>query len=211
MDRENIEIEAKFYIRDLDSLREILLSLGGHLIHERILERNWRFDTPSRRLSAAGEVLRIREDNRIRLTYKRPIQGTLERMEIEIEVDDSKKTRMFLEALGFEVFFVYEKFRETYKFDDMEIVLDEVPYGCFVEIEGPSVALVQKTATQLKLNWEHRLKSTYLRLFKRLKEKLNLPFTDATFDAFSQVGEIPLDDLNLVDGLQSDLPMEQRE
>jgi len=38
-----------------------------------------------------------------------------------------------------------------------------------------------------------------------------LPFTDATFDAFSQVGEIPLDDLNLVDGLQSDLPMEQRE
>jgi adenylate cyclase class 2 len=211
MERENIEIEAKFYIRDLEPLREILVSLGGRLIHERVLERNWRFDTPSRRLSSAGEVLRIREDNRIRLTYKRPLQGTLERMEIEIEVDDSKKTRMFLEAIGFEVFFVYEKFRETYKFEDVEIVLDEVPYGCFVEIEGPSIASVQEAATKLKLNWKHRLTSTYLGLFEQLKEKLHLPFSDATFDAFSQVGEIPLDDLNLVDGLQSDLPMEQRE
>jgi adenylate cyclase class 2 len=204
MARENIEIEAKFYLRDLKPLREILHSLGGCLIHERILERNWRFDTPNRRLSSAGEVLRLREDHRIRLTYKRPLRGTLERLEIEIEVDDRKNARLFLEAMGFEVFFMYEKFRETYKFNDVEIVLDEVPYGSFVELEGPSTAYVREAATQLWLNWEHRLTSTYLGLFEQLKEKLDLSFSDATFDAFSQIGKISPDVLNLMDGMQLD-------
>jgi adenylate cyclase class 2 len=208
MKSEHVEIEAKFYIGDLDPMREILNSSGAHLARERIFERNWRFDTPDRKLSASGEVLRIREDHRIRLTYKRPIKGTLERVEIEIEVDDSEKTKMFLDAMGFEVFFIYEKYRETFLLGDVEIVLDEVPYGCFVEIEGPSVEVVRETASKLNLAWEHRLASTYLGLFELLRKRLNLPFSNATFESFSQVEKVLPQDLDLQDGFQTDLSTE---
>ncbi|OGO18605.1 MAG: hypothetical protein A2Z14_12130 [Chloroflexi bacterium RBG_16_48_8] len=204
MNTKNIEIEAKFYLGDLEPLRTKLSSLGANLTDERILERNWRFDTPDGRLTASGEVLRIREDRRIRLTYKRPIQGTLERLEIELEVDDSEKIKMFLEALGYKVFFIYEKYRETFEFGQVEVVLDEVPYGSFVEIEGPSIESIRQACRDLHLKWDLRLSSTYLGIFERIRRKINLPFTDATFEAFSQVGKIVPEDLGLQDGFQSD-------
>jgi adenylate cyclase class 2 len=203
MNEDNIEIEAKYYVRDLEPIRKILRALGATLTYARTLERNWRFDTSDRRLTKRGEVLRIREDDRVRLTYKKPLQGTLQRLEIEIEVDDGGKTKKFLEAIGYEVFFIYEKFRETFKFDELEVVLDEVPYGNFIEIEGPSVESIHQLSDKLHLQWDHRLSSTYLAIFERIKTERNLPFRDATFEAFSQIGEVLLEDLGLQDGFQA--------
>lgn len=205
---ENIEIEAKYYVSDLEPLRKILQTLGAKLTCERVLERNWRFDTSDRRLTQHGEVLRIREDHRIRLTYKRPIQGTLERTEIEIEVDNRLKTKLFLEAIGYKVFFVYEKYRETFELDDAEVVLDEVPYGSFVEIEGPSLESIHQASDKLHLQWDRRLSSTYLAIFERLKRDLTLPISNATFEAFSKVGKILPKDLDLEDAFHVDTSME---
>jgi adenylate cyclase class 2 len=204
MNKGNTEIEAKYYVRDFESLRSILRSLGAKRIGERIFERNWRFDTPDRTLTQRGEVLRIRKDLRCRLTYKRPIQGTLERMEIEIEVDDWSKTKMFLEAIGYEVFFIYEKYRETYEVDDTEVVLDEVPYGHFVEIEGPSVESIRRISAELHLEWDYRLSVTYLSIFKQMQKEFHLPFRDATFEAFSQFRQVLPKELNLKDGFLDD-------
>ena len=208
MKQENLEIEAKYYVSDLDPLREILHSLGAKLTDKRILERNWRFDTPDRTLTKRGEVLRIREDRRIRLTYKRSVQGTLERVEIEFEVSDWLKTKLFLEAIGYHAFFIYEKFRETFELGDVEIVLDEVPYGTFVEIEGPSIESIRHASDKLHLRWDFRLSSTYLVIFERLKQELKLPFSDATFDAFAQVDKVLPEDLGLKNGFQVDPFME---
>ena len=202
MNVDNIEIEAKYYVTDLEPIRKTLRSLGATLTCGRILERNWRFDTPDRRLTKQGEVLRIREDDRVRLTFKKPLQGTLERLEIEIEVDDGVKTQKFLEAIGYKVFFIYEKFRETFKLDDLEVVLDEVPYGRFIEIEGPSVESIRQLSDKLHLQWDRRLASTYLAIFERIKTERNLPFHDATFEAFSQVDDVLFEDLGLLDGFQ---------
>ena len=204
MDSTTVEIEAKFYIQNPDAFREHLESLGAQRISERILERNWRFDTPDRQLTTKGEVLRFREDHRYRLTYKRPMSGTLERREIEIEVNDSIKTQLFLEALGFEVFYLYEKYRETYELGMVEIVLDEVPYGTFIEIEGPSIESIHETAKKLGIAWNRRVTSTYLGLFEYLREKYKLPFSNATFESFSQVKEIFPEDLGLKNAFQID-------
>jgi adenylate cyclase class 2 len=208
MNKENIEIEAKFYLGNLEPLRSKLYSLGAIVTDERILERNWRFDTPDRRLTANGEVLRIREDRRIRLTYKQPIQGILERTEIELEVDNREKAKLFLEALGYKVFFIYEKYRETFQYNQVEIVLDEVPYGNFVEVEGPSIEIIQQACRDLHLNWDLRISSSYLANFERLKRVLHLPFRDATFEAFLHVRKILPDDLNIQDGFQDDTSSE---
>jgi len=34
---------------------------------------------------------------------------------------------------------MYEKYRTTFTIGSLEVVLDELPYGNFVEIEGPIV------------------------------------------------------------------------
>jgi adenylate cyclase class 2 len=204
MDENNIEIEAKFFVRHFASIRERLLSLGARRISERTFERNWRFDTADRRFARSGEVLRIREDNRIRLTYKHPLADPLKRIEIEFEVDDASQARRFLEALGFHVFKIYEKYRETFKYVDVEIVLDELPFGCFLEIEGPTSEAVHEAASKLDLDWKLRVAEAYLNLFERLRKKLNLPFSDATFEYFSGVEAIQSQDLGLEDALRSD-------
>jgi adenylate cyclase class 2 len=203
MNDDNIEIEAKYYVEDFEPIRKILRSLGATLTCARILERNWRFDTPDRRLTKHGEVLRIREDDRVRLTYKKPLRGTLERLEIEIEVDDRVKAQKFLEAIGYEVFFIYEKLRETFDFGESQVVLDEVPYGRFIEIEGPSDEAIHHLSDKLHLQWDRRLSSTYLAIFEHLKAERNLPFRDATFEAFSQVDDMSFEDLGLQDGFQA--------
>jgi adenylate cyclase class 2 len=45
--------------------------------------------------------------------------------------------------LGFKRRLIYEKRRETWKFRDVEIVFDELPFGSFMEIEGPLTAIVE--------------------------------------------------------------------
>jgi adenylate cyclase class 2 len=166
----NQEIEVKFYVKDLKRLEARLLELGAALIQPRVLESNIRFDLPDGSLRAGSRVLRLRRAEDVRLTYKgkgQSIHGVLARDEIEFTVGDFETARQFLEALGYAQIAVYEKFRATYELEDTHIMLDELPYGEFVEIEGPGVDSIRLTATRLKLEWEAAADSGYLTLFKR--------------------------------------------
>lgn len=190
------EIEAKFYLPQLDDIRARIDSLGGHLATSRILERNLRFDTSDGNLSDEHTVLRLRQDRSAVLTYKRPV-SIEERTEIEIKVDDFDTARILLEMLGFEVFFIYEKYRETYTLEPCIIMLDELPFGDFVEIEGNSLDDVKRMSSRLDLPWEKRVKMNYLSLFQALQQRLQLPFRDATFENFSTITAVQPDDLGL--------------
>lgn len=63
-------------------------------------------------------------------------------------------------------------------------MLDELPYGNFVEIEGPDPASIQVVNSALNLNWETRIPESYTILFDRLRDMLKLPFRDLSFDNF---------------------------
>ena len=192
------EIEAKFYMPHLQDIRKRVLDLGGRLLIQRLLERNLRFDTHADRLQANHEVLRLRQDDRITLTYKRS-HTAVERTEVELEIDDFHTARSLLQALGYKALFHYEKYRETFTLDQTKVMLDELPFGCFVEIEGPSLVEIEQAAISLGLNWEDRIKSSYLDLFFILQQRLNLPFADATFDNFARCPAIQPTDLGLDD------------
>jgi adenylate cyclase class 2 len=58
------------------------------------------------------------------------------RREDETQVDDPGAMELILEALGFTPALVYEKRRETWRLAQAEIVIDELPFGSFMEIEG---------------------------------------------------------------------------
>jgi adenylate cyclase, class 2 len=188
------EIEVKFYVQDLPALEKRLLALGAQLTQPRQHEVNLRYDTPDRQLSKASQTLRLRRDQLSRLTYKGAggeQGGARLRQELEVEVSDFDTARAILEALGYRVFVMYEKYRTTYTLGPVEVTLDELPYGNFSEIEGPDGAAIQSAARQLSLDWDARSLDSYLKLFERARQELSFSFRDLSFENFLGLGVLP--------------------
>jgi len=191
-----IESEVKFLLNDLPGLARRLETLGAHLAAPEVHEVNLKFDKPDRSLSESFQVLRLRQDTRIRLTHKGPgriVDGVNVRREIEFEADDFEAAQAFLEALGFEVSLVYEKYRTTYELDGVEIVLDRTPIGDFAELEGPNGETIAALAGKLGLDWSARTVASYTFLFDGVKEVLGLAVRDLTFENFVGVPVTPAD------------------
>lgn len=189
-----LETEVKFYIGDLGAVAEKLQAAGAILHKPRVHERNLRFDTPDNGLTAREIVLRLRQDDRVRLTYKAPSEqqsvGSHSRLELETGVSDFDSMAAILEALGFQTSWVYEKYRSTYTLDSAEIVLDEMPFGGFIEIEGGAEA-IERVITALDLTKAPRILASYAELFEGVKAALGLPFRDLTFPNFEGLSISP--------------------
>jgi adenylate cyclase, class 2 len=184
------ETEAKFYVRDLSRINSRLEALGARRIQERVLETNIRFDLPGARLRAQGRVLRLRHDTTTKFTYKSAStkdQGVLSREEIEFAVEDFEKAKRFLEALGYQKLVYYEKYRTTYQLRETLIMLDELPYGNFVEIEGETVTSIRVLANHLNLTWKSAIATSYNALFDRVREALNITIQDLSFADFKGI------------------------
>jgi adenylate cyclase, class 2 len=199
MSENGLEIEAKFYISQLDHITARLDVLQARLIQPRVLEVNLRFDLPDGGLRAKGQVLRLRRDTETRLTFKSSSQeqsGVLARREIEFVVDDFEKARQFLEALGYREIIIYEKYRMTFELEGALIMLDELPYGNFLEIEGESVEQIQAVAAKLDLDWDAAIRTSYTALFSVAANSLQLPFRDITFSNFERIS-VTAEDLHV--------------
>jgi adenylate cyclase class 2 len=192
------ELEVKFYISRRNEL-EMKLNQFGQVIAPRVLEVNLRFDTPDRSLTAAGKVLRLRRDTKSRVTYKgvgRLEGGAHLRQELEFTVSDFDTAKALFETLGYQIYTIYEKYRTTYKMDNVEVVVDELPTGDFLEIEGPDSESIKRAARQLGLNWEAGIMESYTVMFEHLKGRLGLTFRDLSFENFKGL-EISPEDLGV--------------
>ncbi len=190
VNKSTLEKEVKFYILDLSGLRDRLLAIGATTVNPRHREINYRFDTPDRALGNSGRALRLRQADKITLTFKGPSSqegGVRVRAEFEVEVDNLQNARAILEGLGYIQTYCYEKYRAVYHYDNLEISLDELPYGHFAEIEGEDPAAIQLATRILALNWENRIQASYLELFEQLKKNENLSATDLTFQEFMSI------------------------
>ena len=135
-----IEIEKKYRIDAAESesldlrLHELGAEYRGETAEENIIFSNDH-------LEAIDAVLRLRKvGSRTLLTFKRRIPGDeaiKSQVEEETEVADVKATERIILALGLRRKLVYEKHRRIWRFNDTEIVLDELPFGHFMEIEAP--------------------------------------------------------------------------
>lgn len=195
------ETEVKFYVRDLRRIERRLLDLKAHLIQPRIHEINFRFDTSGGEMRQQGKVLRLRKDEKARLTFKGPsaetTAGVRTRSELEFEAGDFETAKQFLEALGFTPVVFYEKFRATYEWNGVHVMLDEMPYGNFVEIEGEDIEKLQEAASLLGLNWETMVKAGYHKLFERVAEKFRLDPFRLSFEALASI-RVTAGDLSII-------------
>ncbi len=191
-----LEIEAKFFISNLPALLEKLQSLGAISLRPRVLEVNLRFDTPDKKLSERAQVLRLRQDDQAILTFKSPgeiVDGVIARTEREVIVSDFKTTRALLEALGFQVFMTYEKYRQNFRLNDLVASVDEMPYGNFIELEGSSPEHVRATAALLGLNWDQRINLSYTALLGLYNQNTGNSFRDLSFETFAGLNVLPED------------------
>ena len=184
-----LEIEVKFNVPTVEPFRAQLLALGATLEQKRVFERNLLLDTPDQQLLQADQVLRLRQDKAVRLTFKnKPIYHSemKVREEVEMEVGDLETAVLLFNRLGYQPQLVYEKYRETYHLGTAEVVLDELPYGDFIEIEGDETE-IKRVVKEIRLGWNGRLSHNYLELMHQLKQHHNLPFNDLTFANFSNL------------------------
>jgi adenylate cyclase class 2 len=195
------ETEVKFFVRDLKRVELRLRELKAQLIQPRVHEINLRYDNPNGDLRKDLKVLRLRKDTEAKFTFKGPSQqregGVLSRREVEFTVSDFEGAKQFLELLGYIPVVFYEKFRATYEFKHVHIMLDELPYGTFVEIEGEDVNTLRQVADLLGLNWNVIVKAGYHALFERVVGKYKLKSGDLSFKALENVHIAP-EDLSIV-------------
>jgi adenylate cyclase, class 2 len=181
------EIEVKFNLSDPEKFENTVQELGATQIQFKMHEYNIRFDTPTLSLIRENQVLRLRRDRTVRLTFKGPATaafGVSSRKEIEFEVGDFDTAKLFIESLGYQASFIYEKYRATYKLDQFYITIDKLPFGDFCEIEGPTAEEIKEMAKRINLNWEMSITESYKQLFDRLKKINNVSFNDIIFENF---------------------------
>jgi adenylate cyclase, class 2 len=140
-----VEREVKLEVAGAEEARRKLGLLGAGLSRPRHLEDNLLLDDAARSLLARGLLLRLRRtDQGAVLTYKGPRredEGVKSRVEIETEVGSADAAQALFDGLGFRPVFRYQKYRETYRWRDVEIVIDETPVGTFLEVEGPAAGI----------------------------------------------------------------------
>lgn len=134
-------------------------------------------------LNREGAVLRIRKvGGETILTYKKRLgdQTAVKRqVEHETRVEDAARMDEIIGCLGFEKALVYEKRRGIWRLDEVEIVLDELPFGLYMEIEGTesSISRAEKLLGASSLRIEHL---TYPHLTQKFGEKKG-KLTEARF------------------------------
>ena len=141
-----VEIEKKYRLTDeqFSAVQEALAEFGAEYVGEDF-EENSIYGGGA--LDERRAILRIRRTaGKTFLTFKERIDNDLaikHQTEHETAVDDAAELARIVEALGFEVRVVYEKRRKTWKFRSVEVVLDELPFGRFMEIEGTVMTIAE--------------------------------------------------------------------
>lgn len=181
-----LEIEVKFLVEDPADLQRRIAARGGRSAGRRF-ERNFRYDDAHGSLRKHQRLLRLREDPQVTLTYKAPAPEADQEFKVhqEVEVGVARREPMetILAALGYQRVQCYEKWRETFRLGTVDLCLDQLPLGDFLEIEGPRDA-IRRAADHLELDWGRRILANYLAIFEALRRKHHLGFADLTFANF---------------------------
>lgn len=141
-----IETEKKYRLgaKRLEEITEKLADLGATFVKE-VFEVNYQHRGGE--MDERGATLRLRKIGDFTvLTYKEKVRsdnGAKRKIEHETTVSDVEATEAIIERLGYRLTAVYEKRRKYWHLGDVEVVLDELPFGLYMEIEGTEDAIAK--------------------------------------------------------------------
>jgi adenylate cyclase class 2 len=183
------EIEVKFLNVNFDRLRTKLRSVGAVCEQPMRLMRRVIIEPPE--LARRDAFVRVRDEgDKITLTYKQfddheAMSGV---KEIELTVSSFDAMVAIFEQLGISYRSYQESKRETWRFGDVEIVLDEWPWlNPYIEIEGIHEDHVKKTAALLGFNWNDAVfgsvTAAYQKQYPKGQAHQLITISKVTFDA----------------------------
>ena len=188
-----LEIEVKIYVGDLTDVQARLDATSAQIVAARVHERNQLFLSPYQDFVADKIVLRLRQDHTTTITYKAPssekIAGQKVRLEHETTLGDYAAMDAILQALGYRHGLFYEKYRTVYQIPThptAKIMVDEMPFGNFVEVEGAPDA-IEQILTLLGLAEAHRIDANYAGIFAALNHVTDVEVDNITFANFASV------------------------
>lgn len=168
------EIEVKVEIKDIDKIKDKIVSLGAELIKNRHLEENTLYDYPTQLLYSQHQALRLRTVNKKTfLAFKDAPQKSRKfkiREEYQTEVKSAKDIKKILKKLGLVPAFRYKKYRSVYRINRLKICLDETSFGIFTELEGERKEIV-KVANALGFSRKEFIKLDYIQLMRQREVK----------------------------------------
>lgn len=139
-----LEVEIKVKVEGLEALPSRLEALGFSCTAGMQVEKSVLWDREDE-LRSRGEALRVRlYGGEVRITWKgarHPDARLKIRPEVETSVASEVAFGAILQALGYRPVFEMVKERATYEREGLLVCLDRTPFGCFVEVEGPTAAI----------------------------------------------------------------------
>lgn len=188
------EYEVKFVAIDVEKVRHMLEAAAARLESPMRLMRRVVIETPE--LKSKNAYVRVRDEgDRVTMTYKQfdalSIDGAREH---EIVVDDFDESVALLGASGLPYRSFQESRRETWKYGDVEVVIDEWPWlAPYIEIEGNDEQGVKAAADALGFAWDDAVFGDVMAAYRVQYPHLGL---DDTIGAIAEVRfDAPLPDL----------------
>lgn len=175
----NISNEIKFKVENVNSFINLLreksiVLIGGYK------EKTIRYDNKDSSLEREGKFIRVRSGIKNVISIKEKLNNNndndnfLKRNDIEVEVSDIKKIQYILEQIGLHETFTMEKYRLKWKYnDEVELNLDELPFGVFLEIHGNEKNAIA-ASKELGFNMKNAKKGTYWDIFEEFKKENNI-------------------------------------
>ena len=180
----SLEREVKLRFDSAEAARAAAHANGATPLRCRRLQEDALLDDAAETLRQRRCVLRVRvESGKSLVTFKGPVQPSPMKLREEIEtvVGDGETMLRCLEALGYHVWFRYQKYREEFALNDVVIAIDETPVGAFVEVEGGEQGILEVTRA-LGLTEQDFLLDSYRALFMEHRRAHGLPATDMLFE-----------------------------
>lgn len=156
------EIEVKFVDVNIDDVRARLERAGAQLEHPMRDMRRALIEEEHH--AAQNMFIRIRDEgDKVTLTLKKKTKSLVESTidstyEIETTVGDFDTTVELFEVAGWHYTTYQESRRETWKYQGVEVVIDEWPWiSPYIEIEGETQEEVRAAAAELGFDWDEAM------------------------------------------------------
>lgn len=179
----SIEQEYKFSIEEENSIEVNLRKMGARG-GERVHELTVMFDNKQNQMLEKDSRLRVRTrtfkdgSSVAILSFKQPLsrEGVKQEIEHEVSVDNVIALKMILKEIGYEPVSSYERYRTDYSLgkgsQKIQVSIDELPFGKFVEIEGNNIDQITNLASSLGFDPSNHIPNSYDGIYDQIERTL---------------------------------------
>lgn len=166
------EKQVKYKINNFDYISKRLIEIEAIFIGG-FMEKTIRYDNDDLKCSNNGVFIRTKSGMKNVLTLKEiPTDSSntsFERITTEVEVDNINKIGYILEKIGLTKKFIMEKYRLFFKYDNVDILIDELPFGIYLEIKGEDNE-INRVTKMLNIDEADLIKMTYWDIYDKIKK-----------------------------------------